>query len=144
AQVDLGDPARVSQQDLDLALGLRPPEPGLHRKRTARHAVGVEQPAPADVEKVGLAVVAEGELLAELEALDRRVAAYARALPAAEQEHEWSQVRMRLRRALRHRVTPGPGSPHRAGPGGSPGKAAGRQSPPPPRPRRTRQLPALR
>src|SRR5262249_21111767 len=147
AQVDLGDPGRVREQDLHLAPGLGAPEPGFHPQRAARHALVVQQPAPAGVDEEGLAVVAEVDLLAEVEALDRRVAADPGAIPAAEQEPEGSQVGMRLRPAVRHRWAhrPGPGHPaHRAEPSGSPGTAARRQSPPPPRPRRTRLPPAPR
>src|SRR5580658_4714617 len=95
--VDLADAGRMGQQDLDLVVGLRPPEPDLHGQRPPDRAVRLEQPGTAGVDQERLAVMAEGELLAEVHALDRRVADDASAFPPAEQEAQRRDRRMRLR-----------------------------------------------
>src|SRR6266571_2583221 len=66
------------------------------RRRPADVSRVVQQPGPARVDEVRLPVVAERDLLAEPEALDRGIAAHTRALPAAEQEKQRTEARVRL------------------------------------------------
>src|SRR6266571_2578544 len=96
AEVDLSEPGRVREQYLQLVVRLRAPEAGLHRQRPADVSRVVQQPGPARVDEVRLPVVAERDLLAEPETLDRGIAAHARALPAAEQEKQRTEARVRL------------------------------------------------
>src|SRR5262249_37854868 len=80
-KVDLGDPGRMCEHDLQPAIGLRAPEARLHREWPADRAVFRQKPGPAGVDQERLAVVAEAELLAEVRALDGRVTDHARAFP---------------------------------------------------------------
>src|SRR6516165_11998479 len=97
----------MGEQHLDLVVWLRAPETRLHRQGLDLVAIVVQAPAAAGVGQVGLPDVAEDDLLAEPEALDRGVAAHAGALPPAEQEAQRRDRRMFPRLICCHAVLPG-------------------------------------
>ena len=88
---------------------LRPPESCLHRQRPADGAIFLYQPGPAGVDQEWLAVMAEADLLAEVGALDGRVADDARALPPAEQERTGSSAECNSNCCGRRRGAPAAG-----------------------------------
>src|SRR6478672_11524702 len=85
AVVELDDPRRVGEEELDLPVGERPPEPQLGRQRSHLVPRLVEEPGAAVPLEERAAVVADLDLLPEVGRLDRGVADDARALPAADQ-----------------------------------------------------------
>src|SRR5215469_9973867 len=86
----------VCQYDLDTAILLGAPVAGLSRQRPADCAVRVDQPGPARVDQERLAVMAEGDLLAEVRALDGGVPDDAGTLPPADQEAHRLEARVLL------------------------------------------------
>src|SRR5690606_9312333 len=81
---DLDEPDVVAQCDLYLALAAEPDESGLERGVADLLAVLVDDPGAGEVVEERTPVVGEDQLLAELEAVDRRVVAVPVAAPGAE------------------------------------------------------------
>src|SRR5690606_10171896 len=104
AVVQLHDPGRRGDQHLHLTgrpVGPdhRPPPAALPRGRPYRPGVPVEQPRPGLVRQERAAVVADADLLAVVELLDRRVAAAAPPPPQPDERQQRQHRRMRVRPA---------------------------------------------
>ena len=105
ADVDLDEAGVVSEQELDLAGGLRTEEAGLDRRVSDLVAVGVDDPPAAHVVEERPAVVGEDALLAELEAFDRGVVAVAVATPGAQEPRDFGALRVEVVRQLEGHVS---------------------------------------